>query len=378
MIGPIRGNRLPAEIKLQILRAVDDAKAKGLPVERACEVIMIDPRRLRRWLAAARTARVNGSNPSVKTPLRGSQAASSRPACLSGPLWGITAASLADRPPVARVSPHRLAAAERAEILAAADEDRHAHLRHRKLTHELSRQGRVFCSESTVLRVLRDAGKVPRYVRRHRPERRLTQQAASRPNAAWDYDFTDLPTVAGPYHLAPVLDRCSRKIVGRYFGPEATSYSVQTAWGKSLANEALLAEDGPELPEAHSDRGTQMTSKSTQAFFNDLGITQTFSRARTPTDNAAAESWMATLKCERLYDADTSEMSPPEVEAMIDRFIWYYNNVRLHQSIGFVTPQERHEGRHLEIIRARKEGMRRAREQRRRTAYEGTGEGGRS
>lgn len=151
-----------------------------------------------------------------------------------------------------------------------------------------------------MLGVLRAAGKVPRYVRRHRPERPRSQRRASRPNTTWDFDLTEFPTASGPYFLVPVLDRCSRKIVGRYFGPEATSASVPTAWGKSLAAEGLLAEEGPALPDAHSDRGAQMTSRSTQSFFADLGIAQTFSRPRTPTDNASCESWMATLKCERL------------------------------------------------------------------------------
>jgi len=52
----------------------------------------------------------------------------------------------------------------------------------------------------------------------------------------------------------------------------------------------------------------------------------------------------------------------------------HYNNERLHQALGFVTPAERHEGRHVAIIAARKEGMRRARETRKMVAYGGTGE----
>ena len=40
---------------------------------------------------------------------------------------------------------------------------------------------------------------------------------------------------------------------------------------RALAKEGLLAEDAPKLPAAASDRGTQMTSKSTQQFFFDLG-----------------------------------------------------------------------------------------------------------
>ena len=43
LIGPIRGRRLPAEIKLQIVRATDAAKAAGMSLQRACAVIMLDP-----------------------------------------------------------------------------------------------------------------------------------------------------------------------------------------------------------------------------------------------------------------------------------------------------------------------------------------------
>lgn len=333
MIGPIRGVRLAAEIKRQIVRAVHEATTDGVSVRKACEVLMLDPRRLRRWI-------------------RGQDRAA------------MTEADLIDRSPVARCHPHALLEEERLEIRAAATEDELAHLRHRKLAHALSRQARVFCSESSVLRELRFAGLVPAYQRRSRPSRSRPETDETEPNRTWRYDITTLPTLSGDYHLVPVLDACSRKIVGRSFSPEATSEAVQTAWGKSLAAEGLLGAGGPPMPVAASDRGTQMTSRSTRAFFFDLGVVQSFSRPRTPTDNGAAESWMATLKCERLYDADTATMTSDEVESMIDRFITYYNEVRLHQSLNYVTPVERHEGRHTAIIAARKEGMARAREAR--------------
>ena len=352
MIGPIRGTRLPAEIKHRLLEAIQGAKRQGFTLERACATIQLDPRRARRW-----AKRREGSAGSFSTP-----SAFAAP----GPSEG-----LVDRLPIASTRPHALTAEERAQILAAAADDSLAHLRHRKLTHHLSREGRVFCSESSTLRILREAGKVPAYERRRRPVRPRPQMDASEPNRAWRYDGTRFPTRAGDYHLVPVIDACSRKITGRHFGPEFTSASVQAAWDKALANEGLLAENVERLPAAGSDRGTQMTSFSTRSFFADLGIEQSFSRPRTPTDNATAESWMATLKCERLYDADTAEMTPDEVETMVDRFIDYYNNERLHQSLGFVTPAERHEGRHTTIIEARRAGMRQARERRRIHAYGG-------
>ncbi len=348
-----------------------------MSMERACEVILLDPRRLRRWLHRARNAQGFRSTMVPKTAHGGSEGPVSgarRPSGHDRGFSGLTEADFADRPPVARCSPHRLTEAEREEILAAANEDALAHLRHRKLCHHLSREGRVFCSESSVLRVLRAAGQVPVYVRRSRPVRARPEVDASAPNRSWGYDLTTFPTRAGDYHLCPVLDACSRKIVGRYFGPEATSAAVQTAWEKALAAEGLLAEEGPDLPAAHSDRGTQMTSRSTQSFFAELGIAQSFSRPRTPTDNATCESWMATLKCERLYEADTAELPPWEVEEMIDRFIDHYNNERLHQGLGFVTPSERHEGRHTAIIEARSRGMQEARIKRRIEATGGAGE----
>lgn len=218
------------------------------------------------------------------------------------------------RPPAyTKVFPHALTDEEKQEILKAAGEEEFQDERHRNLTDLLSRAGRVFCSESSTLRVLRAAGKVPVHHHRSRPKRPGPEVDESEPNRSWRYDFTDLPTRAGLYHLIPVLDGCSRKITWRYFGPEKTSASVQVAWDKSLANEGLYAAEVQALPKAVSDRGGQMTSKSTRQFFNDIGITQSFSRPRTPTDNASCEAWMATIKCERLYLADTSEMAPWEV-----------------------------------------------------------------
>lgn len=344
MTGPIRGARLAAEVKLQIVRAVAQSNDQGFATGKACEVIMLDPRRLRRWAAGRQVDE-------------------------------LTVQDLTDRPAVAKTCPHALGEDERATILAASEEPDLVNERHRNLTHHLSRQGRVWCSESSTLRVLRAAGKVPIYQRRSKPKRLRPDVDDAQPNQTWRYDGTGIPTRAGLYHLIPVMDSCSRKIVGRYFGPENTSASVQTAWDKALAAEGLYAQDAHHLPVAFSDRGTQMTSKSTRQFFNDIGITQTFSRPRTPADNASCEAWMATIKCERLYHADTWELAPWEVEQLVDRFIEHYNLVRLHQGIGFVTPAERHDGSHTAIIEARKAGMNQARQLRKRKAMEGAGVG---
>jgi transposase InsO family protein len=262
---------------------------------------------------------------------------------------------------VARIRPHALRPAERAEVARAALEDDKAHLRHRKLAHTLSREERVFCSESSVLRVLRAEALVPAYRRTPRPKRAKPEVAANRPNQSWRYDFTRVPTRAGTWYLLPLLDACSKKIVGWSFEPRETAAMLERTWGKALASEGLLGLEERELPGAVSDRGTQMRARSFREFLVDLGISQVLGRPRTPADNAASEAFNATIKCERLYLLDTGAMSPFEVEAEIAAFIEDYNEVRLHQGIGFVTPAERHDGRHEAILEARRQGMQAAR-----------------
>lgn len=378
LVGPIRGRRLDAETKLALLGAIDDAKGGGMPTSRACEILQIDPRRVRRWkqnaLLAARTSppreAPSGPQRATQGPVPAPEGRA-KPVGVSLDMDALRPEHLADRPPVARRRPHAITEWERAEIARAGREAELAEHRHRKLTHHLSRAGRVFVSPSTTLRVLRAEGLVPVYIRRSRPARPRTEVDEGEPNRSWRYDLTTFPTTQGDFHLAPVLDGCSRKITGRAFGPAADSLLVQEAWEKALATEGLLADEGPELPLAVSDRGTQMTSRSTKLFFFDLGVTQSFSRPRTPTDNASCEAWMATLKCECLYTADTAELSPDEVLGRIDRFIAYYNEERLHQSLDYVTPSERHEGRHVAILEARRRGMEEAKEIRREAAYGG-------
>jgi putative transposase len=116
------------------------------------------------------------------------------------------------------------------------------------------------------------------------------------------------------------------------------------------------------MPKSRSDRGPQMLSKSIRRFLYDLGITQMFARTRTPAENATIESFFATIKGERLYHGSYS--NPIVLISDADSFVVYYNEVRLHVGINFVTPAETHDGRADEIIAARKVGMEPAREQR--------------
>lgn len=79
------------------MRAVEEARKGGFTVKRACEVILLSPRRLRGW--------AGGRDPGV-----------------------LEVGDLADRPPIARTHPHALTPGEREEVKVAAREPDKAHL----------------------------------------------------------------------------------------------------------------------------------------------------------------------------------------------------------------------------------------------------------
>ena len=55
---------------------------------------------------------------------------------------------------------------------------------------------------------------------------------------------------------------------------------------------------------------------------------------------------------------------PGELERELDRVRAEYNAVRLHASIGYVTPDDEHQGRGEAIRQARRDGLEQARQNR--------------
>ena len=284
--------------------------------------------------------------------------------------------SLADVMPrvVERHSVLRITEAEREAIVEAAKDEAKVDLHHRKLAHTLGREEEVYVSESTVFRVLKEEGLVaPRQVRK-RPAVQRPEVVATAARKVWCWDFSYLKIGLVFWYLLAIIDQFSRKIVGWDLVFQATAQEAKRVWDEALAAERLLddepvavergAESGGLGLKAMSDNGTQMKARTMREFFRDLGIEQVFSRPHTPEDNAYAETWFATAKCERLYSELEDCDDPLEARQIIGEFVRFYNEERLHQGIGFVTPVERHEGRDVALLEARRLGLVEARRNR--------------
>ncbi len=273
---------------------------------------------------------------------------------------------------------HGLRPAEEAAILelfeAWGDVDRS----HRKLAHRGSYTRKVWVSPSTVRRVLAAHGLVLKRPRRVRSERKpFPEWADYRRNSIWIYDCTHF---AGcPKHAVfAVMDLVTRKWITELVSIEETSTQVQVAFIDALETEGLLElvearqdatppdplsfDAEPELPPillAVSDNGPQMTSCSTREFMAMCAIAQHFGRPGTPTDQAWIESLFSHVKADwphldRIRDPDVLRAELADVRRQ-------YNTVRLHAGIGYVTPEDEHEGRGPRIRAARKHGLRQAR-----------------
>jgi putative transposase len=284
---------------------------------------------------------------------------------------------------------HALLPAERGAILdlyeAWGDIDRS----HRKLAHRGSRLGLVHVSESTVLRVLAVEGLVLPGNPPREPIPRAPWPAwlEWKPNRIWAWDFTHF-TRADRAAVA-ILDVVSRKWINTLVCAEESSTQVEVVFtdalhaegllelADTLATEALRAALASGKPEqladlvaagqvplllAISDNGPQMRSYDTREFLAAVAIAQQFGRPHTPQDQAWIETLFGHVKGEWPHLEKITD--PAMLEAELELRRHEYNSVRLHASIGYVTPDDEHEGRGEAIRQARRDGLAAARQAR--------------
>ncbi len=157
---------------------------------------------------------------------------------------------------------------------------------------------------------------------------------AAAPNQKWCGDFKQVPTGEGPLHLAAILDLFSRRAV-------AYAFSGRTPTAETASDTLQMAAcaRGGDIAGVifHTDRGTQFTAKDFAATCRRLGVTQSMGQPGTALDNAAIESFFATLQkellCRRTY--------PTRAEARQDIAAWidgWYNPRRRHSTLANTSP----------------------------------------
>ena len=151
-------------------------------------------------------------------------------------------------------------------------------------------------------------------------------------NQLWVADLTYIRLREAFVYLAVILDAWSRSVVGW-----ALVETLQAELTLAALDRALQARAIPPGLVHHSDRGVQYCAHIYVERLRNVGIGISMSRAGNPYDNALAESFMRTLKCEEVYLHQYRDLTDAQLQ--IGRFLEdYYNRRRLHSSLGYQTP----------------------------------------
>ena len=156
----------------------------------------------------------------------------------------------------------------------------------------------------------------------------------SRRNQVWVADITYIRILTGFLYLAVVLDLFSRKVIGwalsEQIDAELALAGLRMALGERGAVNGCIH---------HSDRGVQYACHAYVEVLQAAGMRISMARKGNPYDNAAAESFMKTLKYEEVYLWDYQSLE--DVKRRVPYFLQeVYNHKRLHSALGYVTPEE--------------------------------------
>ena len=235
--------------------------------------------------------------------------------------------------PVQPLQPYEALAEERQAVLAYAR--KHPELRHRELAWRMVDEDIACLSPSTVYRVLKEADLVCPW-RRRAKRRRTEEEKAARPNQRWVTDLMQLQVGAGIYYFVSFMDEYSRYIVHHelLLGMDGVAVSVAA---QSALETLPRGEDGQprERPEVQSDNGSGYIAREFLQVLQEHGLGHHRIRPHCPEENGVIERSFRTLR-EALDGEELRNLL--EAERVLARVVRWYNEERLHSTLGYLPP----------------------------------------
>lgn len=158
---------------------------------------------------------------------------------------------------------------------------------------------------------------------------------ADHPNEKWLTDITEFGIPAGKVYLSPIIDCFDGLVV---------SWSIGTSPNAELANSMLTAAintlDPDECPLIHSDRGSHYRWTRWIQLMEERQLSRSMSNKGCSPDNAACEGFFGRLKIEFFYGRNWQGVTIEAFIDQLDRYIHWYNEERIKQSLGWLSPFE--------------------------------------
>jgi putative transposase len=149
-----------------------------------------------------------------------------------------------------------------------------------------------------------------------------------RPDQVWSTDITYVPMPSGFMYLAATIDRFSRYVIAWRL-----SNTLDGSFCLEMLEEALRG-GRPEI--FNTDQGVQFTASAFTGRLESAGVAVSMDGRGRALDNVFVERLWRSVKYEDIYIRGHDAV--PELHRGLARYFAFYNDERLHQSLGYRTP----------------------------------------
>ena len=136
-------------------------------------------------------------------------------------------------------------------------------------------------------------------------------------------------------YFVAIIDLYSRYIVSYDLSRSLETWSAITTLKSALQKKVPLI--------FNSDQGVQFTSHNFITLLKSFGIKISMDHKGRCFDNIFVERLWRTVKQEAVYYYRPETVK--ELEICLNKFVFWYNHQRLHQSLGYKTPADVYAGR---------------------------------
>jgi putative transposase len=158
----------------------------------------------------------------------------------------------------------------------------------------------------------------------------LREVKIERPDQVWSADITYVPMPKGFMYLAATMDWYSRLVIAWRL-----SNSLEGTFCQEMLEEAL-SRGQPEI--FNTDQGVQFTAEAWTSRVEQSGAQVSMDGKGRCLDNVFVERLWRSVKYEHLYLHGYETV--PTLQRGLAAYFGFYNEERLHQSLGYQTPRE--------------------------------------
>lgn len=136
------------------------------------------------------------------------------------------------------------------------------------------------------------------------------------------------------HYICLLIELAHREIIGYSAGENKDAALIKSAWSS-------VKKDIREICFFHTDRGSEFKNDEIDKILEIGNIERSLSRPGKPIDNAVCESMYDIVKTEFVFEETFTNLA--DLQAKLASWVWWYNNERIHSSIGYMTPVESRE-----------------------------------